>query len=51
MEFKCVRCNEEKKAKLVAVSNGDWSKLHCNGCYGYLLSKVKGESYGESDGD
>jgi hypothetical protein len=38
-EFKCVRCQAVKKAKLVAVQGGDWSKLFCNGCYGLLMSK------------
>jgi hypothetical protein len=39
-EFLCVRCQETKKAKLVAVQAGDWSKLLCNGCYGLLKSKT-----------
>jgi hypothetical protein len=38
-EFHCVRCQAQKKAKLVAVQGGDWSKLLCNGCYGLLQSK------------
>ena len=38
-EFQCVRCQAQKKAKLVAVQGGDWSKLLCNGCYGLLQSK------------
>jgi hypothetical protein len=38
-EFLCVRCQETKKAKLVAVQAGDWSKPLCNGCYGLLNSK------------
>lgn len=37
--FTCCRCNEDKKAKLVTQVNGDPSKLMCNGCYGWLLSK------------
>ncbi len=39
-EFLCVRCQETKKVKLVAVQAGDWSKLLCNGCYGLLKSKT-----------
>jgi hypothetical protein len=38
-EFQCVRCQGQKKSKLVAVQGGNWSKLLCNGCYGLLLSK------------
>lgn len=40
-EFECVRCQAMKKAKLVAVQGGDWSKLLCNGCYGLLQSNKK----------
>lgn len=36
--FMCVRCNASKKAKLITVYYGDWSKRLCNGCYGRLLS-------------
>lgn len=36
--FHCFRCGEAKKAKLMSVYDGDWSKRLCNGCYGYLLS-------------
>lgn len=38
-EFNCVRCQESKKSKTVAVQSGDWSKLLCNGCYGLVQSK------------
>lgn len=38
-EFLCVRCQDTKKSKLVAVRSGDWSQLLCNGCYGLLNSK------------
>lgn len=38
-KFTCNRCNKEKTAKLVTTKNGDWEKLMCNGCYGFLLSK------------
>jgi hypothetical protein len=36
--FKCFRCTESKKSKLITVYGGDWSKRLCNGCYGRLLS-------------
>lgn len=36
--FTCHRCNQQKKAKLVATDGGNWDALMCNGCYGYLLS-------------
>jgi transcription elongation factor Elf1 len=40
-EFQCIRCQEQKKSKLVVVQSDDWSKLLCNGCYGLLLSQRK----------
>jgi hypothetical protein len=40
-EFQCLRCQAQKKSKLVAVPGGDWSKLLCNGCYGLLMSKKR----------
>ena len=36
--FHCFRCDQDKKAKLLTVYNGDWDRLLCNGCYGSLLS-------------
>jgi len=33
-KFQCTRCRATKKSKLVAVTNGDWSALMCNGCHG-----------------
>jgi hypothetical protein len=37
-EFLCIRCNKQKKAKLVATQNSEWDSLCCNGCYGQHLS-------------
>jgi hypothetical protein len=36
--FRCFRCGASKKAKLITVYGGDWSRRLCNGCYGRLLS-------------
>ena len=36
--FKCFRCGNTKKSKLITVYAGDWSRKLCNGCYGRLLS-------------
>jgi hypothetical protein len=36
--FPCFRCGVSKKAKLIAVYAGDWSRRLCNGCYGCLLA-------------
>ena len=36
--FRCFRCGDTKKSKLITVFNDDWSKCLCNGCYGRLLS-------------
>lgn len=36
--FRCYRCGETKKSKLITVYASDWSKRLCNGCYGRLLS-------------
>jgi len=35
--FRCFRCGNTKKSKLITVYTGDWSKRLCNGCYGCLL--------------
>lgn len=36
--FRCFRCGDTKKSKLVTVYSGDWSRKLCNGCYGRLLA-------------
>ena len=36
--FKCIRCKDDKKAKLISIFNNDWEIKICNGCYGRLLS-------------
>jgi len=36
--FRCFRCGQTKKSKLVTIYNGDWQRRVCNGCYGRLLS-------------
>jgi len=36
--FRCFRCSETKKSKLIAVYSGDWSKRICTGCHERLLS-------------
>lgn len=36
--FRCFRCGDSKKSKLITVYSGDWSRKLCNGCYGRLLS-------------
>ena len=36
--FRCFRCGNTKKAKLIAIYSEDWSRKLCNGCYGRLLS-------------
>lgn len=36
--FRCFRCGDTKKSKLITVYGGDWSRRLCNGCYGLLLS-------------
>ena len=36
--FRCFRCGDTKKSKLITVYSGDWSRKLCNGCYGRLLS-------------
>ncbi|OIW31628.1 hypothetical protein CONLIGDRAFT_641417 [Coniochaeta ligniaria NRRL 30616] len=37
-EFSCCHCQQQKKSKLVAIKEGKWDQLLCNGCYGLLLS-------------
>lgn len=36
--FYCHKCKTEKMAKLIALANGDWDQLVCNGCYGKINS-------------
>ena len=36
--FRCFRCGDTKKSKLITVYGDDWSRRLCNGCYGCLLS-------------
>lgn len=36
--FRCFRCGEAKKSKLITLYSSDWSRKLCNGCYGRLLS-------------
>ena len=36
--FRCFRCGELKRSKLLALYEQDWSRRLCNGCYGFLLS-------------
>lgn len=36
--FRCFRCGDSKKSKLITIYSGDWSRKLCNGCYGRLLS-------------
>jgi hypothetical protein len=39
--FDCIRCEQAKKSKFIAVYGQDWSKCLCNRCYRYLLSIYK----------
>jgi hypothetical protein len=45
-EFQCLRCQAQKKSKLVAVPGGDWSKPLCNGCCGLLCRRRDERRYG-----
>lgn len=36
--FRCFRCGETKKSKLIGIYSGNWERRLCNGCYGRLLS-------------
>ena len=36
--FRCFRCGDTKRSKLITTYNGDWSRRLCNGCYGRLIS-------------
>lgn len=45
--FECERCKNEgfhkktqKTAKNLAIIDGDWARKICNGCYGFLTSKM-----------
>ena len=47
--FCCFRCGKSKKAKLINVYGGDWSKKLCNGCYGQLHSIYEVKSGAAAD--
>lgn len=36
--FRCFRCTQAKKSKLITIHSGDWTRKLCNACYGFLLS-------------
>lgn len=36
--FRCFRCGDTKKSKLITVYADNWSRKLCNGCYGRLLA-------------
>lgn len=40
-DFTCLRCQEAKRSKLLAIFSGDWAHPLCNGCYGKLLSNFE----------
>lgn len=39
-EFECAHCKKTKKSNNVAVKDGNWDEVYCNGCTGELLSKA-----------
>ena len=47
--FRCFRCGNKKKSKLITVYSGDWSRKLCNGCYGRLLSLYEIKAGTEAD--
>lgn len=49
--FRCFRCGDTKKSKLITVYAGDWARKLCNGCYGRLLSlyEIKAGTAAEDD--
>lgn len=36
--FRCFRCGNTKRSKLITTYNGNWSSRLCNGCYGRLIA-------------
>jgi hypothetical protein len=54
MPFACFRCGREKKSRLLTIYGDNWSRLLCNGCYGFLLSVheiVAGDVPGDEKAD
>jgi hypothetical protein len=47
--FRCTRCGDTKRSKLITVYGGDWSRCLCNGCYGRLLSLFEIKAGTEAD--
>ncbi|OAL42703.1 hypothetical protein IQ07DRAFT_650754 [Pyrenochaeta sp. DS3sAY3a] len=44
VEFLCLQCYKQKKAKLIATRHKQWDDLCCNACYGQILSKIKADN-------
>ena len=40
VSFTCSRCLQSKKSKVIAVCDDNWNKCLCNGCYGFLISRI-----------
>lgn len=49
--FRCFRCGNTKKSKLITLHHENWSQKLCNGCYGRLLSiyEVKAGTAADDD--
>lgn len=47
--FRCFRCGNTKKSKLITRHAEDWSQKLCNGCYGFLLSIYEIKAGTEAD--
>lgn len=43
VSYFCFHCGQNKTSKLIAIYDGDWDKMICNGCYGKLLSTYETE--------
>jgi hypothetical protein len=47
--FVCIRCEQAKKSKFIAVYGQDWSKCLCYGCYRHLVSIYKVKAGTQTD--
>jgi len=39
--FHCVRCRQDKTASSVATMGGDWTRMVCERCYGFLVHEQR----------
>ena len=47
--FRCFRCGDTKRSRLITTYGGNWARRLCNGCYGCLLSLYEIKTANKTD--